>query len=224
MRSLAGHCLDLRFKRPVKSIIARRTVEVGRLEGLQIEQNAAEVIVESCGNDIRQVMNCIQMWASKNKDQKQTMRYKDVKERMSSIDKDEILRVSMFDATVKIVEGPKGVGMGENLDLKKAKDSLYKRCDAFFTDYNLMGLMTHQNYPKVMVSQFSKTKASGDSEAEAAVMDRLHDATLSMSDYALTENRLRAGQSWSVRIFFYSFSTCNFSELFLLIFSLVPLL
>lgn len=205
-------------------MIARRTVEVGRLEGMQIEQNAAEVIVESCGNDIRQVMNCIQMWASKNKDQKQTMRYKDVKERMSSIDKDEILRVSMFDATVKIVEGPKGVGMGENLDLKKAKDSLYKRCDAFFTDYNLMGLMTHQNYPKVMVSQFSKTKASGDSDAEAAVMDRLHDATLSMSDYALTENRLRAGQSWSVRIFFYSFSTCNFSELFLLIFSLVPLL
>ena len=64
VRSLVTPCLDLRYRRPVKTVIARRAVEVARLEGLIVEPNAAKAVAESCGNDVRQVLNLMQMWGS----------------------------------------------------------------------------------------------------------------------------------------------------------------
>jgi hypothetical protein len=34
----ANHCLDLKFSRPIKSVIARRAVEIGNNENMDIEQ------------------------------------------------------------------------------------------------------------------------------------------------------------------------------------------
>ena len=137
VRTLASYCLDLRYRRPVKSVIARRAVEVGKLENMNIEINAAEAIAESCGNDIRQVLNCIQMWSKKvgrieNNGKCASMTYKELKERQNEINKDEMLRVSMFDSTKMIVEGPKGLGH-DDVDLASANKSLFARFDAFFT-------------------------------------------------------------------------------------------
>ena len=109
VKSLLPYCMDLRFRRPTKSVIARRAVQIGQQQGMRIEINAAEAIAESCGNDIRQVLNCLQMWSSNKGD---SMTYKDLKERQDSINKDEILRVSMFDATKIIVEGRRGLSGG----------------------------------------------------------------------------------------------------------------
>lgn len=199
MRSLVPYCLDLRYRRPVKTVIARRAVEVGQKEGMRVETNAAEAIAESCGNDIRQVLNCLQMWSNKAKDSsgaRLAMTYKDVKERQSSINKDEILRVSMFDATRMIVEGRKGLG---GADQKAVNDSIYKRSDAFFVDYSLMGLNVHQNYLKVMISQFQETKRQNDMDAELKCVERMHEATQSMSDFAIAENVVRGGdQVWAL--------------------------
>ena len=55
IRSLAGHCYDLRVKRPTKQVIAKRVIEIAAKEGLIVEFNAAEMLVEQVGNDIRQV-------------------------------------------------------------------------------------------------------------------------------------------------------------------------
>ena len=87
-------------------MVARRVVNLAGNENMEVEMNAAEALVESCGNDIRQVMNALQMWASagkkdrkdKGSNEKVTMRYMDFKERKGEIGKDEMLRVSMFDA------------------------------------------------------------------------------------------------------------------------------
>jgi len=198
IRSLVSHCLDLRYQRPVKTRIAKRAVEIGEVEGMYIEPNAAEAIAESCGNDIRQVLNCLQMWANKRKkssDQKVDLTYKDLKSRKSVISKDEILRVSMFDATKLIVEGRKGL---QNGDRKKEVDSFFKRTDAFFTDYSLMGLNVQQNYLKVMVPTFQRSKAKGDITAELNNLRQLHAATHSMSDYAVAENGVNSGQNWQL--------------------------
>jgi replication factor C subunit 1 len=62
IRSLAGHCFDLRLRRPTKAAIAKRACDVAGINGLALEPNAAELLAESCGNDIRQVLNCLQMW------------------------------------------------------------------------------------------------------------------------------------------------------------------
>jgi len=169
------------------------------MEGMRVEINAAEAIAESCGNDIRQVLNCLQMWANKRHDAangRVDMTYKDIKDRESSINKDEILRVSMFDATRVIVEGRRGLA---NADGKAENDSLFKRSDAFFTDYSLMGLNVHQNYLKVMVAPFQDTKRKGDAHAELRCLERMHDATECMSDFAIAEHAVRSGdQQWGL--------------------------
>jgi replication factor C subunit 1 len=46
IRSLANHCYDLRVKRPTKQQIASRMIAVARQEGLMVEPNAAEILVE----------------------------------------------------------------------------------------------------------------------------------------------------------------------------------
>ncbi len=128
IRSLANHCYDLRVRRPTKQQVALRMVSIAAKEGLQMDQNAAESLVEQSGNDIRQVINCLQMWRS----QSQVLRYDDMKSRMSSIEKDKILRQSPFDACMSILAGQ--------------KFSFDERYNSFFIDYSLVPLLVQQNY------------------------------------------------------------------------------
>jgi replication factor C subunit 1 len=128
VRSLANHCFDLRVKRPTKQQIAQRMVAVARNEGLNVEQNAAELLVEQVGNDIRQVLHAMQMWRA----QSTSMRYGDLKDGMSRIEKDKVLRQSPFDACLQILSG--------------SKCPLDDRYNGYFVDYNLMPLLVQQNY------------------------------------------------------------------------------
>lgn len=197
VKSLANHCLDLRFKRPVKTVIARRAVEVGKAEGMEIEPNAAEAIAESCGNDIRQVLNCLQMWGNKKVNgQKVALTYRDYKERDSMVNKDEILRIGLFDAAKMIVEGRRGL---TDATEKAQVDSLFSRMDAFFSDYATIGLIVHQNYLKCATVPFQKSKSANDSDAELDILTRVYDATEAMSDFSVVENEIRSGdQNWGL--------------------------
>merc|ERR1719162_794201 len=60
IRSLAFSCYDLKFTRPSKSMIAARCVAIARKEGLECEPNALEALAESCGSDMRMVLNQLQ--------------------------------------------------------------------------------------------------------------------------------------------------------------------
>ena len=180
-------------------VIARRAVEIGRLEGMQVEINAAEAMAESCGNDIRQLLNSLQMWSCKKKASGKgsaMMTYRDLKERQGEINKDEILRVSMFDACRSIVEGSRNLA---GADAKAVTASLLKRTDAYFVDYMLMGLMVHQNYLKVSMGQYNSAKIKGDEDDELAALESIHEATHAMSDFGMCEESLRGGdQNWSL--------------------------
>ncbi|KAL7466472.1 hypothetical protein ACHAXS_009807 [Conticribra weissflogii] len=201
VRSLAQYCLDLKFRRPTKTVIARRAVEIGQMEGMRVEPNAAEAVAESCGNDIRQLLNCLQMWSCKKNggdgaDGTVTMTYKDLKQRQTEINKDEVLRVNIFDACKLIVEGSRGLA---GADPKAVTASLIKRSDAFFVDYMLMGLNVHQNYLKVSQGQFNDARKKGDSDLEVRSLEQMHDATLAMSDFGACEEQLRGGdQNWAL--------------------------
>ena len=199
MRSLVQYCLDLRYRRPTKGVIARRAVEIGRQEGMDVEANAAEAMAESCGNDIRQVLNSLQMWSCKRGagggGRRVGMTYRDLKERQGDINKDEVLRVSMFDACRSIVEGSRGLA---GADPRAVTASLFKRTDAYFVDYMMMGLMVHQNYLKVATGQFNAAKLKGDEDAEVDALDRVHKAAHAMSDFGTCEGTLRGEQNWSL--------------------------
>ena len=65
LKSLLPYCMDLKYSRPNKNSLANRAMRIAQMEGLSVERNAAEAIAESCGNDVRQVLNLLQMWAQK---------------------------------------------------------------------------------------------------------------------------------------------------------------
>ena len=199
IKSLAPHCLDLKYRRPTKSMIAKRTIQIGQAEGMNVEYNAAEAVAESCGNDVRQVLNVLQMWSNKkhgSTDKRADMTYKDYKDRDNLVKKDSILRVSLFDATRMLVEGRRGIS--SETDPRAQLDSLYKRTDAFFVDYSLMGLMVHQNYLKVVNQKYLTTKTKGDMEGELECLKNMYEGTKCMSDFAMAEDRVRAGQNWGL--------------------------
>lgn len=50
-----NYCYDLRFIRPPKATIAKRVKAIAKMEGMDVDDNAAEMLVEANGNDIRQV-------------------------------------------------------------------------------------------------------------------------------------------------------------------------
>jgi replication factor C subunit 1 len=203
MKSLLPYCLDLRFKRPIKSVLANRALRIAQMEGLQVERNAAEAIAESCGNDVRQVLNCLQMWASKkgggegsSEGAAAALTYKGLKEREQSISKDAILRVSLFDAAKTILEGRRNLS---GADAKAERDSLFQRSDAFFVDYSFTGLLVQQNYPKIMQGPYGAIKRADDAIAEQDFLERMHEAAASMSDYAVVEHSIRSGDmNWGL--------------------------
>jgi replication factor C subunit 1 len=199
IKSLVPYCLDLRFSRPTKNILANRAIRIAEMEHLNVERNAAEAIAESCGNDVRQVLNLLQMWSQKKEigsGRSQTLTYRNLKEREKSINKDEMLRVGLFDAAKLIMEGRAGLSQADN---RANVDSFIKRNDAFFVDYGLTGLLVEQNYPKILNGQYLKLKQKQDPGAEQELLERFHKAAESMSEYNLVENRIRGGDgNWSL--------------------------
>lgn len=197
IKSLVPYCMDLRFKRPNKSVMANRAVRVAQMEGMNVERNAAEAIAESCGNDVRQILNVLQMWSQKKGSKVDGLSYQTLKEREGSINKDEILRVGLFDAAKTIMEGRAGLS---GADSKAQVNSLYKRSDAFFVDYSFTGLLVQQNYTKVMNNPWGIVKKADNNTAESKFLDRMHDAALSMSDYAMFEHGIRGSgdQNWGL--------------------------
>lgn len=61
VRSLANSCLDLKVTRPLRASMVKRLQQICREEGLNVEANALELLVESCGNDFRQSLNALQV-------------------------------------------------------------------------------------------------------------------------------------------------------------------
>ena len=68
IRSLAGHCFDLRFQKPRVEQITGAMMSICFKEGLKIAAPAVQNIIRACNQDIRQTINTLSMMASNNKD------------------------------------------------------------------------------------------------------------------------------------------------------------
>ena len=89
MRPLTAACLDIRFARPAKTVIARTLMGVVKKEELKTTTVALETLCERNGNDIRSILNTLQF--SKQTD--------------GAGMKDELLRVDTFSAAGKLLGG-----------------------------------------------------------------------------------------------------------------------
>lgn len=61
LKTLIANCLDVKFSRPNKATITKRILEICKHEKLSIDSNAVEYMVESLNNDIRSVLNNLQL-------------------------------------------------------------------------------------------------------------------------------------------------------------------
>lgn len=164
IRSLVNHCYDLRVKRPTKQQIAQRLVAIAAEEGMSMDSNAAEMLVEQCGNDIRQALNAMQMWRASST----TMHYLDVKAGLDRIEKDKILRQSPFDACGLILGGSGG----------NNRVSFQDRYESYFIDYALCPLLIQQNYIDAAKNGIFRNPAL----SEADRLDHLATAAAAVSD------------------------------------------
>ena len=131
----------------MKVTIRKRMQDIARKEGISIEDNAMDTLIESVGNDIRQVLNALQM-ISRSKS-KVSIRYSDMKERIKTISKDSILRMTPFTGVQQVFN---------------RKVNFNQRYEAFFVDYSLIPLMVQENYPNVL--QNSREISSGQDKIE----------------------------------------------------------
>lgn len=166
IRSLVNHCFDLKVRRPTKQQISNRLVQIAAKENLSVESNAAEMLVEQAGNDIRQALNAMQMWKASSS----AMNYGDVKLGMGRIEKDKVLRHSAFDACLQILTG-------QRVDFQE-------RYNAFFIDYSLVPLLIQQNYIESAKNGIFKNANMSDEmkmDSLAAAADAVSDSELAGS-------------------------------------------
>jgi len=135
IRSLSNSCYDLKFSRPAKNLVARRCAEIARREGLEVEENAVEALAESCGGDMRMVLNQMQALSGSAAYQASGVRYTDMKERLSQLSKDQSIMLGPFDAAKKLLNSSEA-----------SRLSLRDKLDMFFVDFSLVGLLVQENY------------------------------------------------------------------------------
>eukprot|EP00435_Cladocopium_sp_Y103_P052072 s69_g16.t1 len=118
VRQLANHCLDLRFRRPENSSVAKRIKKIMESEGKKVEIAAVEAIVEACGQDLRQVINHLQFFGSLT----------------GGNQKDTQVMTGTFEACAKL------------LSHHRERLSIDQRMDLHFVDYDLVPTMVQENY------------------------------------------------------------------------------
>ena len=141
LRTLANYCYDLKFVHPDKRQISVRLAEICKNENIQCEFNALEHICEICGNDVRQIMNFIELWTRNHK----SIKFKDLT-RGEIQGKDEVVMLKNFDAAKELLNS-------------KSHTLPYRQLlDLYFIDYDLIPLLIQENYLSTFPSQNYKNK------------------------------------------------------------------
>ena len=171
VRSLANSCFDLKFARPVVGAVRARVLAIAAAEGLAGEPAAVDQLVESCGGDIRQVLNSLQMWKTAAR---RSLTAADVSARLAAVSKDASLRLDAASATTKLFA-------------EARKLSLEARCDLFFVDYDMVPLYVQQAY-------LTALGTSPDLER----MTRAAKAAACISDGDIITDYIRSKQAWGL--------------------------
>ena len=168
VKSLVNHCYDLKFIKPNKLQLTRKMCELLKAEGLTIEPNAVEQLVEASGNDIRQVLTALEMWARNSNN----MSYMRAKQSLRTMTKDSVSMLSNFDAATKLFN---------HREMSKLQHK--EKIDLAFVDYELIPLLVYENY----ISATPEGKLREMAEAAEAI---------SLGDCLSTS--IRTGNNWSL--------------------------
>lgn len=131
VRSLANHCMDLRFRKPEARQVVPRITEICRQEGLTVNTNTIEELVASTQGDIRQILNLLSTYRLT----RETMNFDESKKLGHASKKD--IEEGPFDALHSLFSGQSFNRM-----------TLNQKIDLYFVDNGLMPLMVQENYLK----------------------------------------------------------------------------
>lgn len=158
LKSLLNHCYDIRFSKPNKLQITRRVLQILRQEQINVEPNAVEFLVESSGNDIRQILTNFDMWSRSYSE----MTYMQAKRTFSSGNKDTTCMVSNFEAALKLFNSS-----------EMRRLSHKERIDLAYIDYDLIPLIVHENYLDALdKNNLERLSQAADSIVLADLMNR----------------------------------------------------
>lgn len=177
VKSLAFSCYDIKFAKPTKTSVAQRCAQIARSQGLNIEENALEALAESCGSDMRMVLNQLQMMTKSELYMASGVKYMDMKEKMYQIQKDQGIMLSFFDAGKKLLNTSEG-----------SRLSFRDRLDLFFVDHSIMGLVIQENY----LNAVSKKPVNNE------LLERCAFAAELMSAGDIIGDKIRNNQEWSL--------------------------
>ncbi|KAL6054429.1 DNA replication factor C complex subunit Rfc1, variant 3 [Balamuthia mandrillaris] len=180
VRSLANHCLDLRFHRPTTLQIQKRVEHILQLEGMRVDPEALTRLIESVHGDVRQLLNLLQMWRVGAKN----IGKEGLQERLQSIHKN--VQLGPFDVIPKLLDAQ-----------QSATYSLSDKIDFYFVDYSLVPLLIFENY--LHTRPKGAKGISRDQKVEKAVeMDIISAAVDSISDGDLMTPLIMGEQHWSL--------------------------
>ncbi|KAG2373090.1 hypothetical protein C9374_012822 [Naegleria lovaniensis] len=155
LKTLIANCLDVKFSRPNKATIAKRILEICKQEKLSIDFNAVEYLVESLNNDIRSVLNNLQL--INRYSTKDHIAYKDAKE-------NDVTKTSTTDGIFDVVR-----------DVFAPSNKTYnERLEDYHFDSMLVPLFVEQNYINI--------RPSGVSDKERMDRIALSSDSISMGD------------------------------------------
>ena len=180
LRPLASCCLDIRFQRPTKTVIAKALFErVVKAEKLGYTVGQLEELCERNGNDIRSVINALQFSAASliggGKDPHSLQ--------LKAGTKDELQRVDAFSATGRLIGGG---------DSRAVKEELV------FLDYGMIPLMVAEGYVAAVGKPRGSGSGSGSRPDDSVLVQRCAIAGRYLGDYDILDRRIRGSQTWSL--------------------------
>lgn len=185
VRNLAPKCYDLRFSRPSKVQIIKRMQEIANKEGMKIEPNAIELLCESVGNDLRQILNELQLLSLSNIN----VRFSDIKTEISGHLKDVQVTLDVFSATKKLLT------TSESSHL-----SINEKLEIFFIDFDLMPLLLEENYISAFLVKSGGGFGSSNQQMATSpqVIENILESANSFVEADIFNSKVRSDNEWSL--------------------------
>lgn len=159
LKTLAKHCLELKFSKPNKLQIIKKLQEILESENMKVDKNALELIIETSKNDIRQILTILEVWRRESRQ----ISYMEAKNSTKSISKDASTLLNFFEASSKLFNP-------SELKQKSYKEKL----DLVFIDYQMI--------PQIVFDTYLQALDNSDLNSLSEAAD-----SLSLSDQLNTE-------------------------------------
>ncbi|KAE8735716.1 Replication factor C subunit 1 [Hibiscus syriacus] len=174
LKSLVNYCLLLSYHKPTKQQMAKRLMQVGNAEGLQVNEIALEELAERVNGDMRMALNQLQYMSLSMS----IINYNDIRQRLLSSSKDE--DISPFTAVDKL------------FGFNGGKLRMDERIDLSMSDLDLVPLLVQENYINY------KPSSIGKDDSGIKRMNLIARAAESIGDGDIVNVQIRRYRQWQL--------------------------